>query len=346
MKTPERKSVTRLRAPKPITATPATPADASSGAQVDLEGAEDHQGGGAEDEEAGHRAQYGADGLEALSAPLGVDQQAAQRGAGACRPCGSSARSAWWTQSRHHPGTAAITTISSTWQPDRGFATSTSSPRPSRRRSSRSSGRPGRRHSPGPSGTATGTATNRRPTGRRRTGTRRYTSRCGGRPPRRAGPRSSSRSGPWSWKRSSDGQEAPLTGAPGADRPEKVGRDGTCPQPELVTVVGMHSVWSKTLPASLPGHGGASTSHEGRLTKDRPGASHRAAGVQGRHPCRMSWFSTRLTSHSASYRSAALSRPRPREQGLCLEERPAPICTARPSPCPHPAWSGSGDSCG
>lgn len=33
MKTPERKSVTRLRAPKPI-ATPATPADASSGARL------------------------------------------------------------------------------------------------------------------------------------------------------------------------------------------------------------------------------------------------------------------------------------------------------------------------
>ncbi|CAM5634657.1 hypothetical protein SALBM311S_12892 [Streptomyces alboniger] len=33
MKTPERKSVTRFRAPKPI-ATPATPADASSGARL------------------------------------------------------------------------------------------------------------------------------------------------------------------------------------------------------------------------------------------------------------------------------------------------------------------------
>ncbi|CAM5298230.1 hypothetical protein STENM223S_05680 [Streptomyces tendae] len=33
MKTPDRKSVTRLRAPKPI-ATPATPAEASSGARL------------------------------------------------------------------------------------------------------------------------------------------------------------------------------------------------------------------------------------------------------------------------------------------------------------------------
>ena len=42
MKTPERKSVTRLRAPKPI-ATPATPARGQQRRQVDLEGAEDHQ---------------------------------------------------------------------------------------------------------------------------------------------------------------------------------------------------------------------------------------------------------------------------------------------------------------
>ncbi len=217
--------------------------------QVDLEGAEDHQGRGAEDQERRHRAEHGADGLRALAAALRVDQQAAERRA-APRPGPLRfIRSMSLVMARRIDSAARSRSPRSARCGDRCSARWTSSPRPSLRRSSRS---PGRRRA---SGAAVGAPRDRDGDGpRRRTadrdtaGTSRAACRRHGRPQSADGELVVAVT-----ERHRKGTIHHTNGATCADRPP-CSRERPCsPGGEAGVVPGrQHGVWSKTLPARYP----------------------------------------------------------------------------------------------
>ncbi|GAT84280.1 hypothetical protein STXM2123_4981 [Streptomyces sp. F-3] len=103
-------------------------------------------------------------------------------------------------------------------------------------------------------------------------------------------------------------------------------------------------MWSKTLPSRYRDMVARSPGERGNLLQAAPARATRRRRTR-RHPCRMSWSSTRRTSRSASYLSAARSSSSSRTRQSASRSQ-APICTAQASPSPHPAWSGSSVSCG